>query len=202
LILRGEGGEATGGADDPAGITLERAAQLAPWLERFAYASLALAGRDYPAVVLRIAHDQPIPAQWLDELDALLGLDDDHCLAYSDAQRGISKRARIENDRLVGLRLTGETAASGWLRDVLVERQPTAELRRWILAPLASPPAAAKSRGRIVCNCLNVAEQDIVAAIAGGDGFEALQEKLKCGTSCGSCVPEIKRLVAAGKQAA
>ena len=209
LIMRGEGehkrGEATTGAEeekDPTGVTLERAALLIPWLERFAYASLALAGRDHPAVVLRIAHDQPIPPAWLDELDALLGLDDDHCLAYSDARRGITKRARIEDGLLVGLRLTGETAAAGWLRDVLVERQPTAELRRWILAPLASPPAAAKSRGRIVCNCLNVSESDIVAAIAGGAGFDALQEKLKCGTSCGSCVPEIRRMVAAGRSAA
>ncbi|NMF97427.1 molybdopterin-dependent oxidoreductase [Aromatoleum toluolicum] len=209
LIMRGEGDTKRGGATaeegeerDPAGVTLERAALLAPWLERFAYASLALAGRDHPAVVLRIAHDQPIPQAWLDELDALLGLDDDHCLAYSDARRGITKRARIEDGLLVGLRLTGETAAAGWLRDVLVERQPTAELRRWILAPLSSPPAAAKSRGRIVCNCLNVSESDIAAAIGGGAGFADLQEKLKCGTSCGSCVPEIKRLVAAGRRAA
>ncbi|WP_407279800.1 molybdopterin-dependent oxidoreductase [Aromatoleum evansii] len=210
LIMRGEGdkegGEATTGEGeeerDPAGVTLERAARLIPWLERFAYASLALAGRDHPAVVLRIAHDQPIPPAWLAELDALLGLDDEHCLAYSDARRGITKRARIEDGLLVGLRLTGETAAAGWLRDVLVERQPTAELRRWILAPLASPPAAAKSRGRIVCNCLNVSESDIAAAIAGGAGFDALQDKLKCGTSCGSCVPEIRRMVAAGRTAA
>jgi assimilatory nitrate reductase catalytic subunit len=202
LIMRGEPGEATGGADDPAGITLERAARLAPWLERFSYASLALAGREHPAVVLRIAHEQPIPPEWLAELDALLGLDDDHCLAYSDARRGITKRARIEDGILVGLRLTGETAAAGWLRDVLVERQPTAALRRWILAPLANPPAAAKSRGRVVCNCLDVAERDLAAAIAGGAGFDELQATLKCGTSCGSCVPEIRRLVATGRSAA
>ncbi|WP_246265153.1 nitrate reductase [Aromatoleum diolicum] len=206
LIMRGqgdkEGGEASGGGDDPAGITLTRAEALAPWLERFSYASLALAGRDHPAVVLRIAHHQPIPPEWLAELDALLGLDDEHCLAYSDTRRGITKRARIEDGVLVGLRLTGETAAAGWLRDVIVERQPTAELRRWILAPLANPPAAAKSRGRIVCNCLNVAESDIAAAIGGGAGFDELQATLKCGTTCGSCVPEIKRLVAAGRSAA
>jgi assimilatory nitrate reductase catalytic subunit len=180
----------------------ETAEALVPWLERFAYASLALAGRDDPAVVLRIAHDQPIPEAWLAELDALVGLDGDLCLSYSDTRRGISKRALIEGDRLVGLRLAGETVAGAWLRDVMVERQPTAELRRWLLAPLAAPPAAARSRGRILCNCLNVAENDIVAAIADGAGLAALQTKLKCGTSCGSCVPEIRRLVEAGRSAA
>ena len=54
----------------------------------------------------------------------------------------------------------------------------------------------------MICNCLNVSETDIAAAIAGGDDFDALQEKLKCGTSCGSCVPEIRRMVAAGRSAA
>ena len=79
---------------------------------------------------------------------------------------------------------------------------PTADLRRWILAPLANPPEAAKSRGRIVCTCLNVSESDIAAAIAGGAGFDDLQAKLRCGTTCGSCVPQIRRLVAAGRRAA
>jgi len=200
LILRGEPGagertdeEAGAGAT---GVALERAAALAPWLGRFAYASLALAGRDHPAVVLRIAHDQPIPPGWLAELDVLLGLDDAHCVTYSDARRGITKRARIENGLLVGLRLTGETVAAAWLRDVLVERQPTTDLRRWILAPLASPPAGATPRGRILCNCLDVSQRDIEAAVAGGAGFDALQAKLGCGTGCGACVPEIRRLVA------
>jgi assimilatory nitrate reductase catalytic subunit len=189
-------------AESSARAATEQAELLVPWLERFAYASLALAGRDDAAVVMRVAHDQPIPEHWLAELDALVGLAGDDCLSYRDARRGISKRALIEGERLVGLRLTGETVAATWLRDVMVEHQPTAELRRWLLAPLAAPPAAAQGRGRVVCNCLDVAERDIVAAIAAGDGFDELQQKLKCGTSCGSCVPEIKRLLAAGRSAA
>lgn len=193
LLMRAESGQRA---------ATEQAELLVPWLERFAYASLALAGRDNAAIVMRIAHDQPIPAAWLAELDALVGLDSDDALSYSDTRRGISKRALIADDRLVGLRLAGETVAGAWLRDVMVEQQSTAELRRWLLAPLSAPPAAAKGRGRVICNCLNVAESDIAAAIAGGDDFDALQEKLKCGTSCGSCVPEIRRMVAAGRSAA
>jgi len=183
-------------------LALEQAAALAPWLERFAYAALTLAGRDHPAVVLRLAHDGPIPPEWLQQLEVLLGLDGDDCLVYRDARRHVAKRALLQDGALLGLSLTGETAAAGWLRDVMVERQPTEELRRWLLAPLATPPQAARSRGRIICNCLNVAENDITAALVGGADFAALQEKLKCGTSCGSCVPEIKRLVAAARPAA
>jgi len=177
---------------------LLRTRALAPWIERFAYAALTLAGRDHPAVVLRIAHHQPIPEAWLAELDALLGIAHDGCLSYSDARRGVTKRALIEDGVLTGLRLTGETIASGWLRDVMVDRMPTTDLRRWLFAPLAEPPVAAPSRGRVVCNCLNVAERDIRAAVAGGADLATLQETLKCGTSCGSCVPELRRMVAAG----
>nr|HQV09489.1 (2Fe-2S)-binding protein [Thauera sp.] len=71
------------------------------------------------------------------------------------------------------------------------------ELRRWLLAPLAAPPEGAGGRGRIVCNCLNVAESDIRSGIAAGEGLAALQQRLKCGTSCGSCVPEIRRMITA-----
>ncbi|MBL8485336.1 MAG: molybdopterin-dependent oxidoreductase, partial [Rhodocyclaceae bacterium] len=181
---------------------LERLERLGPWLQRYAYASLAMAGREHPAVVLKIAHDSPIAQEDLDELDQIMGLDDPHCSFYSDAGRGITKRALIDGGVLVGIRLTGETAASGWLRDAIVERLPTDELRRWLFAPLAQPPASAKSRGRIVCNCLNVSESEIVAEIQPGCTLELLQDKLKCGTSCGSCVPEIRRMLAAGRAAA
>jgi assimilatory nitrate reductase catalytic subunit len=47
-----------------------------------------------------------------------------------------------------------------------------------------------------VCNCLNVAEPAILAAIAAGADLAALQGTLKCGTECGSCVPELKHMIA------
>nr|WP_238589658.1 (2Fe-2S)-binding protein [Pseudomonas toyotomiensis] len=34
------------------------------------------------------------------------------------------------------------------------------------------------------------------AGIARGLDLDGLRQELKCGTSCGSCVPEIKRLLA------
>lgn len=67
------------------------------------------------------------------------------------------------------------------------------------MAPLAAPPDAGKPRGRILCNCLDVAEADIAAAIAEGAGLcdlASLQARLGCGTGCGACVPEIRRMLA------
>ena len=94
---------------------------------------------------------------------------------------------------------TGETAAAAWLGEAVAERREAATLRRWLMAPLAAPPDAGKPRGRILCNCLDVAEADIAAAIAEGAGLcdlASLQARLGCGTGCGACVPEISRMLA------
>ena len=186
-------------AGRPGQAVAEELLALSPWLERFAYAALGLAGRDSPAVVMRVAHDAPIPPQWLAELDASLGLEGEDVISYDDPARGVSKRVLIEGGRLAGLRLTGETAAAAWLGEAVAERREAATLRRWLMAPLAAPPDAGKPRGRILCNCLDVAEADIAAAIAEGAGLcdlASLQARLGCGTGCGACVPEIRRMLA------
>jgi assimilatory nitrate reductase catalytic subunit len=68
------------------------------------------------------------------------------------------------------------------------------ELWRFALAPLSTPPLARATRGRIVCNCLDVSENEIAAKLAQGASMADVQATLKCGTSCGSCLPELKRL--------
>jgi assimilatory nitrate reductase catalytic subunit len=50
---------------------------------------------------------------------------------------------------------------------------------------------------RAVCACFNVAESQIRDAVAAGASLARLQTELKCGTNCGSCVPELRRLAAA-----
>ncbi|EJC6282389.1 hypothetical protein DM062_20000, partial [Klebsiella pneumoniae] len=49
-----------------------------------------------------------------------------------------------------------------------------------------------------VCSCFGVGEWSINEAIASGcASVGALGGKLKCGTNCGSCVPELNALLAA-----
>ena len=50
---------------------------------------------------------------------------------------------------------------------------------------------------RAVCACFKVVESELRSAIAGGATLAELQKHLKCGTSCGSCVPELRRLLSA-----
>jgi assimilatory nitrate reductase catalytic subunit len=177
-------------------------ARVSALLERFPYASCGLAGREQAGVVLRAASGQPFDAEVLAAVDAALGLDAPGTLTLDDAAAGVHKRALVDGDRLAGFRLAGETLAAGWLTDLATRAAPVGDLRRLLLAPLAAPPLMAPARGRIVCNCLDVAEGEVIAAVASGAGLGQLQERLRCGTECGSCVPELRRLVAAGRAAA
>lgn len=54
-------------------------------------------------------------------------------------------------------------------------------------------PGVRVDPGRIICSCFSVGENTIREAIAGGcDSAAALGATLRCGTNCGSCVPELK----------
>ena len=177
------------------GDALKRMTQLQPLLANFDYAALGLYGRDEELVVLRVAHAEAVPDDMLAQIDAILGLDDEKkMMNYRDARRGISKRALMQDGKLLGVRLTGETAARDWLKEIIAQGADAQALRPWLLAPLSAPPAGQPQRGRIVCNCLDVSEQEILHEINNGLDISAIQAKLKCGTQCGSCLPELKRL--------
>ena len=61
---------------------------------------------------------------------------------------------------------------------------------------------AVATRGKRVCVCLHVTDADITNRLAECRGsiterLAQLQGALRCGTQCGSCVPELKRMVQA-----
>ncbi|HEY8354016.1 MAG TPA: molybdopterin-dependent oxidoreductase [Methylophilaceae bacterium] len=169
---------------------------LRPLLTRFEYASCGLFGREPGMVILRAAHTATPDSLLIEELRALLGMHDGQpMLHYDDAKRGICKRILVEGDLVTGVLLVGESLAADWLKQVMTDGGLTPELRRWALAPVSAPPAGHRSRGRTVCNCLDIAENEILEAIAAGADLSALQAGLRCGTQCGSCVPELRKLV-------
>lgn len=173
---------------------------LRPLCERFAYVSLSLTGRERPALLLRAAHTEAPDLQLLKNIDQLLGLNDGPVMAYDDPRRSIGKRVKIEKGRITAIRLAGETLARHWLQSLWLEGRADEQLRRWLLAPLSAPPGAGTSSNKILCNCKNVSEHAICAGISRGLGLDGLKQELGCGTQCGSCVPEIKRLLASTSQ--
>ena len=176
-------------------------------LKNFSYASCGLFGRESATnqagmLILRAAHETAPDYNLIVKIDAILNMTHDSpCLNYNDAKRGISKRILVENNilsgmpKVTGVRLMGETLATDWLKDVMTTGQFSDELRRWALAPLNAPPTGQRGRGKIICNCLDISQNEIIDNIGLGADLITLQNKLKCGTECGSCLPELKRLV-------
>ncbi|MEN0615821.1 nitrate reductase [Klebsiella indica] len=96
----------------------------------------------------------------------------------------------------------------GWWSD---GHEPSIDAE-WISAAFRTPPQDAAQRhallsgrkggdsvprGRIICSCFSVGERTINEAIADGcHTLNGLGAKLKCGTNCGSCIPELKTLLA------
>jgi assimilatory nitrate reductase catalytic subunit len=163
-------------------------------LARFELATLTLFGRDEAFVQFRASSATAPPAETLAALDSWLGLDGARALAYRDAARGVDKRAVFAAGRLAAVRLSGETAGAGWLREAMV-RGLTGGLRGIVLAPLVAPLHGSAPKGRTVCTCLDIPQCDIVALAEQGASAESIRTRLKCGTQCGSCMPEVKRLV-------
>jgi assimilatory nitrate reductase catalytic subunit len=52
--------------------------------------------------------------------------------------------------------------------------------------------------GSIVCSCFGIGRNTICAAISrqGCTTTQALGQQLKAGTNCGSCIPELKTILA------
>ncbi|KRW64500.1 nitrate reductase [Pseudomonas sp. TTU2014-096BSC] len=170
---------------------------LRPLFEGFEYASFSLSGRDRAALVIRAATRSVPDTELLKVIDRLLNLAEGPVLAYDDPHRSVGKRVRLEHGRIVALRLAGETAASQWLKSLWLDGEVDPDLHRWLLAPLNTAPHGKRLEiDRTLCNCMNVSQAAVHAGIAQGLDLAGLKQSLGCGTSCGSCVPEIKRLLA------
>jgi assimilatory nitrate reductase catalytic subunit len=162
---------------------------LEPFMGAAPYVVRTLVGRDRAGVRLEMAAAEPLRENQLRQIDAAFGLDDS--LDYKG--ESVVRRVALDGDRIRAVRLSGDTRWEPWLKDLWERQAPLGELRRSLLLPLEAPPRVAQPRGRTVCNCFDVAEAEIAAFSSLAD----LQSVLKCGTHCGSCLPELRRQLAA-----
>ncbi|RYF25793.1 MAG: nitrate reductase [Comamonadaceae bacterium] len=153
------------------------------------------------------AHAAPT-TDLLTRIEALLHCTADDTLRYTDPRREQHRALRLTrhahgDTTLDALLLAGDTRAGVWLRTLLQEEQPVQRYGRLLLRPGSQPPVAVASRGKPVCVCLNVTDTAIHAHLAAcqdsgldeGARLGQLQATLRCGTQCGSCLPELKRMV-------
>ncbi len=171
-------------------------------LSAFPYATVGLYGRKTPLVVFRAAAATALETDVIERLDCLFGLDrSEGAILYVDASRKVAKKAVAAEGRLLGVRLAGEALAQTWLKQAMAEDELDSSMIRFALAPSAKAPVTVVPRN-IVCKCADVSDVQIQKALDGGADLPGLQETLKCGTFCGSCLPEIKRMVTESTTAA
>jgi assimilatory nitrate reductase catalytic subunit len=168
---------------------------------------LADAGtRERSGVLFRAAAYEAAPPELVQRLEALLGLAGAETLRYADRRRGQSRAIRVRREgadvRIEGLLLAGDTSAEAWIKSLLLQEAPAQAYGRLLLAPGAKAPLAVQQKGKQVCSCFGVEAPTIEARLAETEGtpdqrLASLQKALRCGTNCGSCVPELKRMVRA-----
>jgi len=188
-----------------AGLLTQTLEALRAMQDAVAFLSVVPMGREKPGLLVRAAHGGAPEVGWIEALDARLGLAGEDAIRYDDARRAASRRLRVLDDRLVAVRLSGaaDALASGeWLRGWMLEGRSVAEIRRHLLLPSRQAPAGFVPAGRVVCQCHGVPETAIAASLAAATGSPAerlafAQARTKCGTNCGSCVPELRRMAAA-----
>ncbi|MEL7045158.1 MAG: nitrate reductase [Pseudomonadota bacterium] len=77
-----------------------------------------------------------------------------------------------------------------WLERLLARDLPSPR------SALLKPSPATGGGDALVCSCHEVTRTSIIAALKAGAGSsEALGRELRCGTGCGSCLPELEALV-------
>ena len=204
----------------PAGESLKARELLKPLMTAFAFTScvpfsnntpLADQGAAREGVLFRAAAHVAPPDELLMQIEKILGLTTHDMLHYADKKRGQRRTAKLtrvgDHAELTGFLLAGDTRAEAWIKTVLEGELPAQSYGRLLLSPGAKAPVAVSSRGKLVCTCLNVTDAAIEGHLTGATGSDtdrlaSLQAALKCGTNCGSCVPELKRMVRSAKTTA
>ena len=139
-------------------------------------------------------------AGWQSWLRSVAG---DDLAEYKDLGGGVFRAASFAGDRIETCLFVGPARDAGdWdvVKSLFAADALGDDQRRMLLSGKSVDGLA--SAGPIVCACFGVGRTTILAAIAAGAGSPAeIGVQLKAGTNCGSCIPELKRLIAQTKVA-
>src|SRR5229473_511233 len=134
-------------------------------------------------------------ARWQSWLRSVAG---DDLAEYKDLGGGVYRAASFAEGRIETCLFVGPARDAGdWdvVKHLFAADRLSDDQRRMLLSGKSIDGLA--SAGPIVCACFGVGRTTICDAIAAGAGSAAqIGVQLKAGTNCGSCIPELKRLIA------
>ncbi|MEH2610324.1 nitrate reductase [Bradyrhizobium sp. AZCC 1693] len=122
----------------------------------------------------------------------------DDVAEYVDFGGGVYRAASFGGDRIDTCLFIGPARDAGdWnvVKGLFAADTLGTDQRRMLLSGKSADGLA--NTGPIVCACFGVGRNTICDTIAGGARSAAdIGDRLKAGTNCGSCIPELKRLIA------
>jgi assimilatory nitrate reductase catalytic subunit len=134
-------------------------------------------------------------ARWQSWLRFVAGSD---LAEYSDFSGGVYRAASFAGDRIDTCLFVGPARDAGdWdvVKNLFAADTLGDDQRRTLLSGKSADGLV--SAGPIVCACFGVGRTTILAAItAGARSADEIGVQLTAGTNCGSCIPEMKRLIA------
>ena len=119
-------------------------------------------------------------------------------IIFIDRSKRYYKKCIIHQDRLVGAILIGDKTELQEFKELIANKTELSEKR---LHLLRSGKQAEPALGKLVCSCNNVGVDNLKNKIA--EGYTSLKELCAttgAGTGCGSCRPEVKRILESCQQ--
>ncbi len=127
-------------------------------------------------------------------------------IVFRDPSRGVYKRLVLQDNRLIGAVIYGDTADGNWFFGLIKDQTNIADMRETLIfgpsyqggastdpmaAVAALPPEAE------ICGCNGVCKGKITEAIAGGAiTLDAVRAKTKASSSCGTCTGLVEQVLA------
>ena len=126
-------------------------------------------------------------------------------IVFRDASRGVYKRLVLDDNRIVGAVMYGDTQDGSWFLGQLKDGTDIAEMRDTLifgpafasgtpLDPMAA--VAALPDEAEICGCNGICKGQITTAIAGGaTSLDLVRQTTKASGSCGTCTGLVEQLL-------
>ena len=127
-------------------------------------------------------------------------------IVFRDPGRGIYKRLVLENDRIIGVVMYGDTADGSWFYGLLKDGTDISAMRDTLIfgpgfqggaAPDPMAAVAALPPEAEICGCNGVCKGTIVTAVQNGaTTLDAVRASTKASGSCGTCTGLVQQVMA------
>ena len=127
-------------------------------------------------------------------------------IVFRDPGRGIYKRLVLENDRIIGVVMYGDTADGNWFYGLMKDATDIGDMRDTLIfgpafqggaAPDPMAAVAALPPKAEICGCNGVCKGTIVQAVQNGaTTLDAVRACTKASGSCGTCTGLVQQVMA------